>query len=261
VIRIWLKRIGLLLAVLLVAAIGWFLLWTQDTVRPDASARAALADGANVNVLRDDWLVFQPAGSLPTTALVFYPGGKTDPVAYAPMLRRIAAAGYLVVAVPMPLNISLFAPDRALDVIDAYPDIVHWVIGGHSMGGVSAISFASRHPDNIQGLLLWASYPAPGDDLSNWPFAVTSIYGTADQFATVAEIEAGKPQLPASTQYVPITGGDHFQFGNFEAAPVNATIPREQEQEAILTASLALLARVASTPREPGVNEIATRKD
>ncbi|MBM3259759.1 MAG: alpha/beta fold hydrolase [Candidatus Sericytochromatia bacterium] len=39
-------------------------------------------------------------------------------------------------------------------------------MGGHSLGGVVAASYAEAHPDRVAGLVLWAPYPADGTDLS-----------------------------------------------------------------------------------------------
>ena len=55
--------------------------------------------------------------------------------------------------------------DRAQEVIAAYPEIQHWAVGGHSLGGAMAARFVYQHPGAIQGLALWAAYPASSDDL------------------------------------------------------------------------------------------------
>ena len=116
------------------------------------------SDGA-VQVDSTRWLTFQPRGSNPKTGFIVYPGGLVDPRAYAPESRAIAARGYLVVIVPMPLNFAIIAPDRAADVIAAYPAVQAWAIGGHSLGGVAAARFIHYHPGAVRGLVLWASYP------------------------------------------------------------------------------------------------------
>jgi len=50
------------------------------------------------------------------------------------------------------LNLAVFAPDRASDIISAYPDIHSWVIGGHSLGGSMAANFARNNPSLVKGL-------------------------------------------------------------------------------------------------------------
>ncbi len=205
-------------------------------------ALAALRSDGQVRVDQGRWLVFAPVFGTPRTGLIFYPGGKVDPRAYAVSARSIAEQGYLVAVVPMPLNLAVFAPDRARDVIAAYPGVQHWAIGGHSLGGAMAARFAHRHPDLVRGLVLWAAYPA--DDLSQHDLHVVSIYGTRDGVATEAEIVASRPLLPAATRWTPIRGGNHAQFGSYglQAGDNPATIGIKAQQAEAAASTAALLA-------------------
>ena len=207
----------------------------------DASARFALDSDDVVTVSRDDWFVFRPADSDPTLGMIFYPGGKAEPAAYAPLLRNLAAQGYLVVMTPMPLNLALLAPEQAARVLPRFPEIRTWVIAGHSLGGVMAAEYAERHPDEIAGLVLWASYPASFSDLSHASLPVLSVVATADALTTPAKVEATRQLLPPDTRFVTIEGGDHWNFGNFAPGPGTAKIPREQQQDEILLATGAFL--------------------
>ena len=101
-----------------------------------------------------------------------------DARSYAPAARAIAAQGYLVVIVPMPFNLAVFKPAAAEAVIAAHPEIEHWAIGGHSLGGAMAANYVYTHPDAVQGLVLWAAYPAGNNSLADRQLAVVSIYGT-----------------------------------------------------------------------------------
>ena len=145
-----------MLVVLLVPALslGGFVLWAQTTPAPMAEPLAALESDAPVQVTTDRWLVFKPANEEPTAGLILYPGGRVDPRSYSPAARAVAGGGYLVVIAPMPLNLAVFASDAAGDVIAAYPDVSHWAIGGHSLGGAMAARFAYSHPAEVQGLVL-----------------------------------------------------------------------------------------------------------
>jgi hypothetical protein len=69
-----------------------------------------------------------------------------------------------------------------------------------------AARFAYGHPSAVQGLVLWASYPAASDDLSARELAVVSISGTRDGLATEEKIAASHPLLPAQTRWVTIEG-------------------------------------------------------
>ncbi len=237
-----------LLLIPLLAAVG-FVVWAESTSSPMPGGEAALEapmSADDVLVTRHDWLTFRPTAQEPSTGLVFYPGGRVDPRAYGPPARAIAGRGYLVVVVPMPLNLAVFAPDRAAAVIDSFPQVTRWVVGGHSLGGAMAARFAHRHPGTVEGLLLWASYPAQSDDLSEQDLSVTAVYATNDGLATPEEIAASRHLLPSGTQWIEIEGGNHAQFGWYgsQAGDVPATISREAQQHQVTAATLALLQEV-----------------
>ena len=236
----WTFRIVAGLIIVVVATVAWVLLTSPDAQRADESALAALESDSVVTVDIDDWQVFRPAsGAPPDHGLIFYPGGFAEPAAYAPLLRQIAAAGFLVVSTPAPFDLALFAQDEALAVMAAYPEIHSWTLSGHSMGGAVAGQFAAKYRDRLSGLVLWAAYPFENPALAASGLPVTSIYASADSFATVEEIETGKTYLPPDTRYVEVDGGDHYQFGSFTSeAPVNATISRDAQHEQVVAATL-----------------------
>jgi len=237
------KKLLWLLLLLPVLAGGGFVVWAQATPAPMPEALAALESASLVQVTTDRWLVFQPANEEPIAGLILYPGGRVDPRSYSPAARAIAGEGYLVVIVPMPLNLAVFASDAAADVIAAHPDVSHWAIGGHSLGGAMAARFAYGHPAEVQGLVLWAAYPDGSNDLSHRDLAVTSVYGTLDGLATTEKIAASRPLLPPTTEWVAIAGGNHAQFGWYgpQSGDNPATISREEQQRQVIDATLELL--------------------
>lgn len=244
-IRWWLVLIG----IFFVAVVG-FVAWGLIVSAPMPEALAALQSDAQVNVNTKPWLVFEPNQQIPTTGLIFYPGGRVDPRAYAPQAHAMAARGYLVVIVPMPLNLAVFGAERASSVIQSYPSIQNWVIGGHSLGGSMAALFADNHRDQIKGLVLWASYPASSNDLADSTIKVVSIYATRDGLASQDKIDASRKLLPADTTWVQIVGGNHAQFGwyGLQSGDNPATISREEQQAEIVQSTLDLLKAVDSTP-------------
>ena len=214
-------------------------------------ALAALQSDAAVSVVTDQWIEFSPATTQTTTGLILYPGARVDPRAYAPAARALAELGYYVAITPMPLNLAVLGADRAQEVIAAHPEIEHWVVGGHSLGGAMAGAFASQHPDAVDGVVFWAAYPPGSDSLADQPeLAVASIYGTNDGLATVDKVMASVPLLPASAQLVPIEGGNHAQFGWYGDQPGDkpATIDRADQQAQVVAATAAILAAVAEKP-------------
>lgn len=226
-----------------------FVIWAQTPLGPMPEALAALQSDDAVTVDTQQWLVFRPKTVSPQTGVIFYPGGRVDPRSYAPAARAIAAQEYLVVIVPMPLNLAVFGVNRADAVRRAYPQVRHWAIGGHSLGGSMAANYARKHPGAIAGLFLWASYPASSDDLSSQDIEVTSIYGSLDGLATSAKIDASRALLPSQTTWVLIEGGNHAQFGwygGLQPGDNPASINREDQQAQAIEATVELLTKITN---------------
>ncbi|HNK63960.1 MAG TPA: alpha/beta hydrolase [Anaerolineales bacterium] len=217
------------LALLVVGIV--FVVWASDASAPTDVAISALTSDAQVTVSEENgWLVFRPTGNPQTeTGFIFYPGGKVDYRAYAPALRQIAAKGFFVVVTPAPLNLAFFDVNAAARIQAAYPEIQNWFVGGHSLGGVAASSYAAGHSE-IKGVIFWASYPA-NDALKTNGTKVISIYGTNDGLAGGGKIDESKALLPADAQFVAIEGGNHAQFGSYgpQAGDNEATISPEQQ--------------------------------
>lgn len=243
----WEIVIIFIMAVILLAIVG-FVAWADNAADPMPEAMAALTSDAKVTVTQDQWITFSPNDQTPTTGLIIYPGGRVDPRAYAPAAHTIASQGYQVVIMPMPLNLAFFDANAAADVIAAYPDIQQWAIAGHSLGGAMAAQFAHNQPDLVNGLALWAAYPAKSADLSNFDLNVVSVYGTEDGLASTADVENARNLLPADVQWWPIAGGNHAQFGWYGAQPGDnpATIDRTTQQTQMIEATLKLLNNLKS---------------
>jgi hypothetical protein len=246
---LWLPLLFITLAALLA---GGFVVWASNAAQPQPEALDALRTDELVR-FRDDtwhsWYLFRPGEDAvpPQTGFIFYPGGRVDARAYAPEARAIAAEGYLVILVPMPLNLAVISPNRAKQVIEAYPEIEQWVIGGHSLGGSMAASFAHGHSEDVAGLVLWAAYPADWNDLSaQSDLRVASIYGTLDGLATAEQIKDSGILLPPDTVWVPIEGGNHAQFGWYspQSGDLEATISHEAQSSQVVAATLELLSSV-----------------
>ncbi|RPI79160.1 MAG: alpha/beta hydrolase, partial [Chloroflexi bacterium] len=183
-----LRCLGTGVLVVIFLSTAGFMIWGSIPAAPMAEALDALITNETVLVENEEWIVFSPRGVTAETGLIFYPGGRVDPRAYAPLLHQVAEAGYLAVIVPMPLNLAVFSPNKAAEVTSTYPEIESWAVGGHSLGGAMAARFAYQNPDIVQGLVLWAAYPANSDNLSGRDLDVASIYGTLDSLATPEKI-------------------------------------------------------------------------
>lgn len=220
--------------------------WLTPAVATERALEAFASDAAvTVTDSRQD-TVYRPSAPVSEAGLVFYPGGKVDPRAYAVLARGIAERGYPVVVLKCPLNLALLCP-RAADDYLAGPG---WTVGGHSLGGVEAgIDVAAGAA--FDGLLFWASYPI--DDVSGRAIEVTTVSGTRDPLSTPTEIEEAAVLLPPDAVWVQIAGGIHSFFGDYgeQAGDGDPTISREAAQQQIIAASLNLLARVTGTTPTP----------
>ncbi len=227
------KRIALGLVLVVALIVVGFVAWAETPLGPSPEAITALQSDANVTVTTDNFITFQPVNLKPSTAFIFYPGGRVDYRSYAAPLRAIAEQGYLVVLVPVSLNMAFFDINAAEPVFAAHPEITRWVVGGHSLGGVAASLFAGKHSE-ISGLVFWASYPAD-DSIKDSNLRVLSIYGTNDM-AGMAKFDETAVLNPADTQYVVIDGGNHAQFGDYGAQPGDneAAISRAEQQSQIV---------------------------
>jgi hypothetical protein len=232
---------GIVALALIVGAI-WFL--QPQPLLPEATA--ALASTPTVEYAdADGWLAYRPVGSTPTTGLIFYPGGKVEAAAYAPAAQAMAARGYATFVVPMPLNLAILGVDRALDVQAAHPEIEHWAIGGHSLGGAMAGQFLAAHPGAADGLFLWAAYSS--GDVSTQTLDAVSIYGSLDNGADSFSSPDNLAKLPPAAPTVVIGGGNHEQMGHYTGQPNDppATIPRADQQAQAVEATVRLLETIS----------------
>jgi hypothetical protein len=210
-----LKTIGIVLVVLAVLVVGWFEYSTpKNNAAPGELALAALISDDIVTVEDGDWLVMRPTNGSPTTGLIIYPGANCDIRGYAPLMREIAAAGYLVVAQSMPYDMAFLALNSAKKVPTTYPEITDWFLTGHSLGGAMTGTFAADNADLLTGVIFWDAYPAVS--LADSPLPVTAIHR--------ATLEGEAPEnfkpffndyMPPNTTFVPVRGGIHMYFGSF----------------------------------------------
>lgn len=229
--------IALIVVILLVAASTGAVMYVSDYYHADAIAQEAQADagsyaidGITVKTV-DNMTAFIPEN--PIAGLVFYPGGKVEAQAYAPLMQALAAHRILGVVCAMPLNLAVFDIDAAQRVQTAFlldfPEVDAWYIGGHSLGGSMAADFVSKHADDYTGLILLGSYATV--DLSKLDLRVLCIYGANDGVMNRAAYEQNFANLPAGSEEVVLEGGNHGQFGSYgyQAGDGEATItPQEQ---------------------------------
>jgi len=242
------RRILISVVLLLAFLIGGFVVWANTpagALMPEAEA--ALVSTSDVTGTTTPYLTFTPTGGDITTGLVFYPGAKVPPSAYAPYGQAIAEQGYLVVIPTMPLQMAVFAPNTAEDVFAAFPHITHWAVGGHSLGGAMAANFAHSHPDDVEGLVLWAAFAQESDSLAASGIEVVSVSGSLDGLATPEKIADTSAYLPADTVFVELEGANHAQFGWYgsQSGDNDATLSRADQMAQTVTATTTVLTDIA----------------
>ncbi len=198
-------------------------------------------------------ITFAPSDGSATRGLVIYPGGMVEPRAYAVAAREFVEQGFFVAVVPFPGNLPITDPMRGLGTVIANPQITHWAVAGHSLGGVAASIWAVANPaGKLQGIALWASYPAPAmgpnpaADLSGTSLKGLSITATHDGVLNWDAHESTRDLLPTATHEVSLRGGNHAQFGYYgdQSGDQPAKISREHQHALFTGATVHLLNRL-----------------
>ena len=202
----------IILAILLVAFVG-FLVYASDYYHADDSAIEAFSYGTMIEQKKidDGVLVFGDEGS--KVGFVFYPGGKVEYTAYIPLMKAIASNGIFCVLIEMPFNLAVLDTDAADEVIGKYPKITEWYIGGHSLGGSMAASYAADNSDVINGLVLLGAYSTA--DLSSKGVKVLSVYGSEDGVMNRESYASYLGNLPSGFTERVISGANHAGFGMY----------------------------------------------
>jgi hypothetical protein len=237
------KRILVSILGLLVLIVIGFSIWAYTPAKPMQTALDSVKSAEVLSIGSGSALVFQPLGDNTITGLIFYPGGRVDYRAYAPMAETLAKNGFLVIIPKMPFNLAVFGYNQAEKYIQDYPTVENWVIGGHSLGGSMAAHYVFENQQADYGLLLMASYPAQSDDLQEYTGTVYSTYATLDGLATVEDIQNSRSLLPVSTTFIEIVGGNHAQFAWYGKQPGDnqAEISREEQQDQMIKAITTML--------------------
>jgi hypothetical protein len=131
-------KIALIVFVVLVTLLtASFFVYVSRYYKADETATAVLQTDA-VTRVDENFIVLSPTVDS-DTALIFYPGAKVEHIAYLPILKSIEQhCGITCILVKMPFNMAIFNANAADEIIDRFPEIKNWYIGGHSMGGAMA---------------------------------------------------------------------------------------------------------------------------
>ena len=215
------------LAALVILLTAGFFIYASQYYHADASAAAILEQNSNIRA-EGRFTILSPY-TPSDTAFIFYPGAKVEAEAYLPMLEKLRLKGVTCVLVEMPFRMAIFDTDAADDVFQLLPDVQNFYIGGHSMGGAMASSYAAGHQDKVKGLILLGAYIYGDYPVSK----ALTIYGTLN-----SDLEQ---HIDYTENIVVIEGGNHAQFGSYgrQKGDPDAAISAEKQQniaaEAIVT--------------------------
>lgn len=223
------RAIGIILVLVLVLAMA-FGIYVNDYYHATHAANNILTAEQKKAAKDDQLLVFKPEGQI-KAGFIFYPGGKVEYKAYAPLLKKLANQGILCICPHMPFNLAVFASDKAEGIQKEYPEVTKWYIGGHSLGGVMASQYAYKHQKDFDGMIFLASYPT--HSFKNSSLKAITLYGSQDHVLNKESYQKNKKNFPKQTKEVIIEGGNHGQFANYgkQSGDGKAAITSLQQQE------------------------------
>lgn len=226
----------------LVVAVAAFLLWAGDTYAAEPEGIATVREDARVRLDdRGDVVVLSPADGTGDRGLVFLAGAKVEPQAYAATFREVAASGTTVVVVKPFLGLALLERRPLEAFTDLAPDVDAWAVGGHSMGGVRACSYAESA--DVDALVLLGSYCSLGDLSGRTGLSALSVSGTEDALVSEEDVTEAQPLMPPDTDLVRIEGATHAQFGDYgpQAGDGTPAITDDEARERITEALVPFL--------------------
>lgn len=222
---------GIVGGVLLAAVIG-IVVWSQvGVMAAEPEPLAAVRADPAITITDDSaGIVLSPTSGDSTTGLVFIPGAKVDPWAYASILSGLVTTDDMTVVITKPwLNLAFFDLRGLSSFTDLAPGVDTWLVGGHSLGGVRSCQLAG----DADGLVLFASYCAT--DLSASDLPVVSLSGSEDGLSTPQKIADARHLLPADAVMVEIPGASHASFGNYgPQAGDGVATATDEEVEAVV---------------------------
>lgn len=213
------------------------LLFINDYYEATDKAKKAMIGNEMVEVTEEDgYYVFSSSenGADTEKGIIFYPGGKVEETAYAPMLLEFAEHGYEVYLVKMPAKLAIFGMNAAEEIIEDETHITEWTMMGHSLGGAVAASFSAEHDEKIDALVLLAAYST--QDLKEKEMNVYSFYGSEDKVLNMEKYEAYRGNLPDDVVEAVIDGGNHAYYAHYgeHEGDGKALITRDEQQESVL---------------------------
>jgi len=168
-------------------------------------------------------------------AIIFYPGGKVEAIAYLPFLETIALEGYDCYLIKMPLNLAVFDIDAADQIIEN-TDYNAYYLAGHSLGGAMASEYAYENQDKLAGLFLMGAYVT--QDFSDTNFLIREFIGDNDLIINSSDVDNANKYFSSNSALITIVGGNHSNFGDYglQANDGEALISASKQAQEVATA-------------------------
>lgn len=210
-----LKRLGYLILSLFLIGIVAFFIWASFGYDADKEVLSNALKNQNVSIENtDEYISITPLNYNSNKGYIFYPGAKVQPEAYISKLSAIAVSNTIEIFIPkMYKNLAFFGINKADEIQKQFPEITHWYIGGHSLGGSMACVYASKNDKTFDGILIFGTYS--GTDISKKSTKVRSINGEQDGVFPPEKIKIHNGELPNDAQILFINGMNHSDFGNY----------------------------------------------
>jgi pimeloyl-ACP methyl ester carboxylesterase len=208
------------LGALIVLGIVGIVIWSQvGVMAAEPEPLAEVRSNAAIEITDTDaGIVLAPAGESADVGLVYVPGAKVDPWAYADKLSGLVAEDGVTVVITKPwLNLAFFDLRPLSAFTGLATGVDGWLVGGHSLGGVRACQLAT----DADGLALFGSYCA--SDLSASGLPVISVAGSEDGLSTPEKIADARHLLPDDAEMNEIEGASHASFGDYGPQPGDGT--------------------------------------
>lgn len=230
-------KLIMMVTIILAAVLCAVLFWVNDYYKATNTAKKAMLGNESIEVIeKDGYYLFDSSENRADTemGIIFYPGGKVDEKAYAPLLLELAEHGFEVYLVKMPAKLAIFGANAAEDIMEDASHIVNWTMMGHSLGGAMAADFSASHDKEVDALVLLAAYSL--EDLSSLDMDVYSFYGSEDRVLNMEKYKECQANFPDDVIEEVIEGGNHAYYAHYgeQEGDGTATITREEQQEIVL---------------------------
>jgi hypothetical protein len=190
--------------------------YVSTPYRANETAKKSIESSRVINLDTQKIWFFQTPSKASLNLVLVYPGGRVQPESYGLLCQEFVTRGVDCAIIEMPLNFA-FVPHAGIDKVMAKLDqtYVNVIVAGHSLGGpflVRDLQMINPASYNISTLVLLGSYS--DIDFSNSNLSVISVVGSEDKLLGES-VDKYKSNLPKSTKFEVIEGGNHAQWGDY----------------------------------------------